>query len=318
MKLLNRLILVLIIGFVITSCKDEDTFPYDQDEVLSNSGAFVRVDNVISGEFDLNNFSSSSFQVELTEWDVEDGALLQNLVLTVEFVDNTPENGTNNVAATTIETYVPSDFSTDPETGLPNIIVNIPATDALNTVGLTESDLDGGDVFRFEWTLNLTNGKSFNRTNSSASFPSWPFYNSPFLLDVGVVCLLPDGFATGSYAMTQTEGNSDPFFGEPTTFYEGDVTLAVGATSTERTFGFPWLGFPSTMAFNLVCGNTEVSANASAGASCGGGIVWFTGDGSGKGTFDPQDDGTITIRFWDDYTNDCGLTAITELTLIKN
>lgn len=318
MKFINKLSVFVMLILVTIACQDEDKLPYSIDEVIANQGAFVRLDDVISGEFDLLNLAGSNFAVELEAWDAEQGTLLQSLDLTVEFVDNTPDNGTNPVAQTAVETFAASAFTNDAETGLPNITIQYTANEILSLMGLTAADLDGGDVFRFEWTLNLSNGKSFNRNNSSSSLPGWPFYNSPFLLDVGVVCLLTDGYAVGSYAMTQTEGLPDPFFGNPTTFYEGDVELIVGATSTERLFDFEWLSFPSTMGFNLVCGNTEASSGQDPGASCGGQILWFTGDGSGKGSFDPLDDSVITLRFWDDYVNDCGLTAITELTLTRN
>jgi len=283
MKYINRIFSMMCIGAVIVSCTDESTMPYDQDAIIATgqTTGFVRLNDVVSGEFDLNNIAGSNMEIQLEEWDAKGGALLQDIVLTVEFRDNTPDNGTNNVAATTVGTFPAAQWTAAGEDNLPNITVSTTANDALAALGLTAADLDGGDVFRFEWTLNLTNGKSFNRTNASNSLASWDFYNAPFLLDVGVVCLLPDGFATGSYAMTQTEGEVDVFFGEPTAFYEGDVDLIVGATSTERLFDFDWISFPSTMGFNLVCGKTEVSSGADPGASCGGGIVWFTGDGSG-------------------------------------
>jgi hypothetical protein len=319
MKFINKFFSVACLGAVAFSCADDSTLPYDQEAILNNQGAFVRLESVVSGEFDLNDIASSSFGVELEAWDAEGGNLLDNIELTVQFIDNTPGNGTNNVAAAALGSFPAASFTNDAETGLPNITLAVTANDAMTALGgLVNADLDGGDVFRFEWKLNLTNGKSFDRNNQSNSLSSWPFYNSPFLLDVGVVCLLPDGFATGSYAMTQTEGEVDVFFGEPTAFYEGDVMLIEGASSTERLFDFSWISFGSTMGFNLVCGNTAVSSGANPGASCGGGIVWFTGDGSGSGTFDGSDDSVITLRFWDDYTGDCGLTAVTELTLTKN
>lgn len=317
MKYINKII-VLALVMVGFSCTDEDTFPYLYDDIISNQGAFVRLDNVISGEVDLLDIPSSSISFEIEEWDVEDGALLQDITFTVEFIDNTPDNGTNNVAAVDLMTVPASSFTADAETGLPNYVLNMTAQEALNLLGLTSADLDGGDVMRYKWTLNLTNGKSFNSDNQSSSLPAWAFYNSPFLLDVGVVCLVSDGYAIGSYHMLQTAGGSDPFFGDPHKFYEADVMLTEGATSTERLWGFSWISFPSTMGMNLVCGRTLTSTGQNPGASCGGNIDWFTGDGSGFGSFDPNDDSTITLRFWDDYENDCGLTDIVELTLTRN
>lgn len=317
MKNINRILGLAFLSVLGFACTDEDTFPFDQDAIINNNGAFVRLDEVIAGEFDLNDLSSSEMGVELEVYDIESGGLLRDVTFSVEFIDNSAGNGSNPVPAVELGTFPASSFTRDPETGLPNIVVGYTADETLAALGLTAADLDGGDVFRFEWTLNLTDGRSFNRNNQSGSLPAWDFYNSPFLLDVGVVCLLPDGFATGAYRVEQTEGPADPFFGNPTTFYTVDTELTVGATSTERVFDMNWISFPSVMGVNLVCGRTSVSSSASPGASCGTTIVWITNDTSGPGAFDGADDSVMTMRFVDDFEGTCGITSIIELTLTK-
>ncbi|NQZ77074.1 MAG: hypothetical protein HRT61_13380, partial [Ekhidna sp.] len=199
-------------------------------------------------------------------------------------------------------------WTADPDTGLPNITIDVTAPEALALLNLTTDDIDGGDTFRFEWTLNLTNGKSFNRNNSSSSLPSWAFYSAPFLLDVNVICSLPDGFALGSYTLTQDVLGS--FAGG--TFNDAPITveLVEGATPTQRSFNAIYLEHfaigngANPFAFNLVCGRAIFVDQQASGLRCGTAIL--LGPADNPGSYDVADDGTITLTLKEDITSDCG------------
>lgn len=288
------------------ACQDEDKLPYSIDEVIGNQGAFVRNISVSSGEFNLNDIPSSSFGIQLEAWDAQNGSLLQSLDVTVEFVDNTPDNGENPVDQTFIETFDASAFTIDSETGLPNIDLNYNAEDVLDILGLSNADLDGGDIFRFEWTLNLTNGKSFNRTNSSSSLPGWPFYNAPFLLDVSVICLVDETFATGTYVVSQ---QTDGLFGG--VWGDDDITVEVTTVpdfSTRRQFEAVYLpqfaigNGPQPVQFDLVCGRTASVNEQPSGLQCTAGLRF--GPADSPGSFVTDEEIVLTIK--ENIDSDCG------------
>lgn len=312
MKHINKLLIGLFV-LSFASCGDPD-LPYDEETMQNTNGAFLRTIEIPSGIFDRNDIGSSEFQVILEEFDVQEGGLLESVTFYVTFIDNTPDNGTTTGAKMELDTYPASQFSNDPDTGLPRITVTYDADDIMNAFGFTLADIDGGDVFRFEWDLNLTDGRTYNRDNSSNSVEGETFYNSTFISDVSVVCLLDDGFAIGDYNLDQTQGSADPFFGAPTKFEEGTVTLSEGSTPTRRIFDVNYISFALDLEIDLVCGKVVVPSQP-AGVGCGGGIIWATG--TTEGSFDPSDDTTIIINLEDDVTDDCGLNEQMQLVLTR-
>ncbi len=325
MKYINKLILGLCFLAVVAACTDEDTFPYDQDEILATQEftGHVRLSSVNSAQFDLFNIAGSSMGISLEEWDPNNGNNLENIVLTVEFVDNTPDNGNSSAAAVEVATYPAADWTRGGDDNLPQIDIEVPAADALSLLGLTTVDLDGGDFFRFEWTLNLTNGRSYNRNNMSSSLPGWPFYNSPFLLDVPIVCLFDQPtFAVGSYTLTQTaDGINGPSFGPAGE--DVAVTLALGENATTRVFEVTYLPYlnlgngPFEVPFDLICGKTITGTVPSTGLGCGGVAIQF-GAADDPGAFDFDDDSVITITIKEDITGACGSAVDSQFTLTKN
>ncbi|MFK7951662.1 MAG: hypothetical protein AB8B73_02355 [Ekhidna sp.] len=317
MRYINKII-VLSLVMVMFSCTDEDTFPYQYDEIVANQGAFVRLQQTVSAEVDISDIAGSSIAVDIQEWDVEDGGLLQDVVFTMEFIDNTPGNGTNNVAAVEVETVPAASFTADPETGLPNYSFSRTAPQAMALLGLTTADLDGGDVFRLEWTLNLTNGKSFNRNNQSSSLPAWDFYSSPFLVDATVICSVDPTFATGTYTLTQVTAGA---FGG---VFEADLTVELALdpdVSTRRSFDAVYLpqfnigNGPATFAFDLVCGRLVGVDNQGSGLQCSAGILF--GPAETPGSYDVSDDSVMTLTFNEDKTGDCGAGADVTWTLTR-
>ncbi|NQZ79297.1 MAG: hypothetical protein HRT61_24730, partial [Ekhidna sp.] len=91
MNILKRLLISAFMLTVIFSCEDEAGQPYQVEDILANQGAFIRLQSVNAGEFDLSNFNASSMSVDLEHWDAEGGSLLQDAVLTLEYIDATGE-----------------------------------------------------------------------------------------------------------------------------------------------------------------------------------------------------------------------------------
>ena len=295
MKYINRILVLVGFAALGFACEDEDTFPYDQDAIINNNGAFVRLDAIAGAEYDLLDLSTGVLSLESVD-------------LTVEFIDNTPDNGDSSVPAVAVASFPASMWTRDATTGLPNLELSTTALTALDLLNLTAGDLDGGDVFRYEWTLNLTDGRSYNRNNQSSSLPAWDFYNSPFLADVSVVCLLESTFGTGSYVLSQ---QTDGLFGG---VFEADLAIelvAVEGFTTRRQFSAVYLpqfsvgNGPDDVQFDLICGRVFGLAEQQSGLGCSGvNLTWGAADM--PGSFDGLDDSLITLRLKENINSACG------------
>ena len=321
MKFIYKAFLGLGLIGIMASCTDEDTFPYDQDEILATQSetGFVRLTEVISGEVDLFNIPTAEVSFSLEAWTEDDANSLDRVEIFVSYIDNTPDNGDASAGPVAVATYPASAWTREGDDNLPNITITHDVSELLTLLGIDETQMDGGDSFEMTMEMVLTNGNRFTRDNASGSLPGWPFYNAPFFMTANVVCILEDGFATGSYHLLQTVGPSDPFFGNPHTFYEGDVDIVEGTSSTNRTFSTVYLGFDQDMIFDLICGRTVVPTELPTTLACGGAdLVWGGTETSGNGAFDAADDSALTIRLEDDLLSSCGLEAVFELSLTKN
>lgn len=187
------------------------------------------------------------------------------------------------------------------------------------------NDLGGGDRFDFFNTTTLTNGMVFPDTVlqgtefenvnvtpniiNSAATSSFSVGFSAF-----VACPVPEGFATGKYIVEQTEGPSDPFFGNPYRWLTEEVTLNT-VSPIERTFNGTYFTFDNRkFNFLLICGVVLVGETA-AGLGCGGPGLGWKGD-SPPGTYDEADDSVIIIKLLENSTGGCGLPVDEPLTLV--
>lgn len=196
----------------------------------------------------------------------------------------------------------------------------IPLNDFKTALGLKDEDLDGLDQLTiynettmkdgrvYPSTITVNDTTSFinvtpNITNSSGttSFTS--------TIVVFVQCPLPDGFATGKYKLEQLSGPDDPFFGNPTRWGPGEVTLTA-AGSIQRTFTGKYFTFDVPFSFVVTCGSLVVPKGDS-GLSCGG--PSFTWIQDGINTYD--DDSEFIITLIDNVDGACGLPASEPLTL---
>ena len=94
---------------------------------------------------------------------------------------------------------------------------------------LRRTMLNGADTFVLEWTMNLTDGRSFSGEDVNGNVSAvGAFYSSPYSDTAPVVCLLPETLFTGTYLIEQqNDGNYGAVF--PDGEYE-----VISLTSTER------------------------------------------------------------------------------------
>jgi len=309
-----RFILLLILITVIVSCEDEDAqrIPFDEIEKVVN----MRI------QTSLTSFDQTSPEKTTTLTFFTENNNVDRVDLFIQHSALLTEDITTGLLATIEEKNIGNDGNTQ---------FTFSLLDAANALNLDVESIFGGDVITVFPVTTLTDGRVFPDTvlkdtpfqtvnvtpniinsNATTSFTAQ--------LPYPIVCPLPEGFATGSYQMTQ-EVDFDPlFFGVPTGF--GPETVNITATSnTGRSFNYSYLpafgGFASTLNFDFACSVVLLSAQGT-GATCSAGISVDI-NLANVGTFNIEDDNTFTISILNDVTNDCGQgVAPTVLRFTKN
>jgi hypothetical protein len=183
-------IATLLAVFVFTACEQEIVERID--EFSLEQGGYIRT--VAPFPVAATTFKVSKANMAGTKWEFtaeavtpNAGADFQSYDWVVRFVDATPANGTNNVADKTFKSYPASAFAKDPQTGYPRATLGSTGKELLDAAGLKEEQIAIGDRFEVRGTMKLTNGKSFNASNTGANITGGAFYSSPFFYRVNVV-----------------------------------------------------------------------------------------------------------------------------------
>ena len=311
----SPILLLFTMGLLLlSSCADEDLSPiitFDQ----AGKGAYIRLIELRTGEFDLKQFNSSAYDYTVEFVDLEQGDLVTQYDLFVSFSDNTPDNGSNPVSRQLYTSFSPSDFS-ESDDGFKSLDVTIPLADVTSAIGLSESQLAAGDVFRFFGEITLQDGSVFTAQNSSATIRGSAFAGF-FNFTSKVTCPLPDDQFTGTYTISYVDATFP--FGPATFGPEGtQVTLStVAGSSTKRSFDAVYLqagGFgqpASTFTMDFVCDIVVMDPGQGTGLGCGGTIT--IGPSPTSASVDISDDSSFTL-FFDEFVNDggCGVGAITQ------
>lgn len=306
----------------LSSCRDfvEPRIPY----ATFDTGAYLRTIARTSTSFNFFDLANSKFALTLEAVDIEDGKTVQTVEIRVRHRRLIPGVGlkytpTNDVL---IKTLQASDFASNADSRFLRTSFQITGSEAITAVGLTAGEIRGGDVFEFRLVLNDKFGRSFSTNNVTTNVAGQPFYASPFQYPVSVICPVATTYAVGSYTLKQTQGPSDPFFGNPTRFVEEKVTLAaVASNSTQRVFTVKYLGGFVSLPFTiqLSCG-VVLKPKESTGIGCSAADVSWASDNANLSKYNPNDDKVIVVNFVDDVDSSCGALAKTpiQFTLTKN
>ncbi len=291
------------------SCADEDLKPiltFDQ----VGKGAYVRLLELISGEYDLNNFDNSSYEYTIEFVDLEQGNLVSQYNLMVSFDD---KDGTLSDPVQ-YRTWSSGDF-TDNANGFKGLAnIQIPIKDVASLFGLGLADLAAGDQFHFDGSVTTTDGRTFGFENSTAAVNGSAFAGH-FDFTVKATCPLPDTDWVGDYQISYDNGvpadGFGPIFGaEPPV-----VTLTtVSGSTTRRQFGWSYL--PDSYNFDGQVGDMDfvcveiVLSTMDTGVGCGGGNILIGQDGPSP-VADLSDDSSFRLKLID-YQSDggCGVDPI--------
>ena len=281
---------------LLNSCKESDKVI---DEVFDNvtRGATLRTMNLINGTVNVFDLANSTFEVELEYRDNEQGALFSSYDVYVSFIDNTDDGVDNSKPEVFLQNVPSSELPINPEYGFPRGVLQLPANESLAALGLSEDQLNGGDVFFYRLVLKLTDGREFTN-NASGNVTGGSFFSSPFAYAAPVVCLFdePD-FFSGTYLLQQVQGAG----GFGVTFADQLVEIAAdGINRTTTVIYFPGFDIASAFRMQFICGEILVLDDSVALACAGGTAIGWT-QGTPAATFDINfvDDDVIDVNIED-------------------
>ena len=291
----------MLVVFVFASCEDEELAPILSFDTAT-IGAYPRLVELTTGEYDLANIGTSALVYEVDFVDESLGGEVVEYIIEGQFIDNTPGNDVSK-GILEFASFTPGDFSTS-RNGNQGIAITIPLTEALAFWGLSEDEVNPGDQFAFSTTVVHSDGTPYSAANSTSTVRGAAFQGF-FTFNGTLTCPLDDADFSGAYALTYLE-NGDGGFGIP--WDEQTVTInTIAGSSTMRSFNIPYLpafgGFStSDFVFDFVCENVIV-ANFDSGVGCGGGgITMVQGEPS---PFDLTNDSEIILNIIE-YNSDGG------------
>lgn len=223
---------------LLSSCRDfvEPNVPYS----TFDTGAYLRTIARTSTTFNFFDLPNAKFALTLEAVDIKDGATVETVEIRVRHRRLIPGVGLEYTptADVLVKTLQKTDFAPNTTSRFLRASFSITSAEALAAVKLTESQIQGGDVFEFRLVLNDENGRKFSVNNVTTNVAGAPFYDSPFQYFVSVVC--PTDLA-GTYDFTARDQKSGYGTCAGNTF-TGKTTWTKVGTSTrylisDGTFG---------------------------------------------------------------------------------
>ena len=185
MKNIYKLLFVSLLTLPF-SCYDSENVV---DELLEPvNGAVVRGVEVYTteGQGLINSSDNeSAFVAIIEEQDVEDGALMAEIRMYVDFVDYTPGNGDASTMALA-QTFLPSDMYEGP-VGLPRRDINFTWGQMKEALGFSGGEAIAGDLLKIQFELELTNGEVYGYNDAGGSVLGG-FFSSPYTYNALLSC----------------------------------------------------------------------------------------------------------------------------------
>ena len=166
----NKIVLtyLAVIVLMITACRDESLAPIATFDA-AEKGAYVRLVEENEADFNLFDLGNSVMEFTVEFVDLEQGNLVSEYNLMLEYEDANPDNGDETRGLTEFRSWTAADFTTNKAgfQGLENI--RITPSEAFAALGISEESVKSGDKFKFRGNVTTTSGASFNASNSSAA-----------------------------------------------------------------------------------------------------------------------------------------------------
>lgn len=193
-----KIYMLLGIAVFLTSCSEDDKSTIIVQNTVS-TGAILRT-IVEDGDFDIFR-TANVIDITVEEQDLENGALLDRVDLSLSFVDNNfldedAESDRESVLLTAFKTIPVADFAAGGDQGLPRNSFNYTLAEALTTLGVDLTQVLPGDQIVLDLELFLTDGRSFDFNDGTGNVSGGSFFSSPFqyvqLIDDGIEFVVED------------------------------------------------------------------------------------------------------------------------------
>lgn len=182
MKDIKKLLILLTFGAFFVACETEIVDKVDTFNLPS--GGYMRVVTPFPlTAFSVSKKNMSGTKLELVHEAVtpEKGANFANYDLEMRFV------GAATTAYKAFRSIPASSYAKDPTTGYPRHTLTITGTEAMTAMALDTSKISKGHKFEIKATMKLSDGKTYNASNTHANITGGAFYSSPFFYTLNVV-----------------------------------------------------------------------------------------------------------------------------------
>lgn len=221
MKYISKIVLSFSLIALIVGCTEDESVITQVDDGVVR-GAILRTIEVDPLNFDLRD-PDRPWNLTVEMEDNNQGDLLDFVEVYVTFFDNTPENGDNPVERQLVTTIPASEFAVGP-VDLPRTGFDLTLPEVTQAAGLNDDQVEGGDVFRVELELNLTDGRVYTKDDVNGGVAGGSFFQSPFQYRLTIVGCPPrpgvytiemtDDFGDGWQSTTADDGPGIQVFGD--------------------------------------------------------------------------------------------------------
>ena len=243
MKNLKKLFVAFIAMVTTVSCGDPE-LPVELFPEMEY-GAYARKMSQ-EGKFNFYDIAGSKIDMHVEYYDEAQGANIAEFDIDVEYVD-VVGGGAGSIARTNFRTISASEFVKNAD-GYLSSDISLGFSATLAAVGATESDITGGNYFRYWFTITKTDGTVFDYNNTGPNLQSSNAFGALFRLNVSIVC--PSDLestwdavsvgqgswgctATSNYSGSWEKSGADNLYIEPSGQFDWGIYLACyGPTST--------------------------------------------------------------------------------------
>jgi hypothetical protein len=180
MKKLSFYILLLSVIAFVSGCEQDRNFVEYKD---LEHAAFPRLLGSVTGPyapaFNYNDVAGSSLSFTVEFYDDQNGQSVESYAWTV--------NHTPTGTSAPIGSKSRSEFGTSPD-GLPSADFTFTFQQALDALGLTIDDVNGGEAIQFYATLTLNDGRVFTHANTSDVIEGQPAFKAFFQHRANLIC----------------------------------------------------------------------------------------------------------------------------------
>lgn len=293
MKEILRYMTAICVLFLFVQCTDGGKAIEEVMEEIER-GAVLRNKAFNNIVFDINDLNST-YSIVLEEQDIQEGGLLKDVDVFIQFVDRTTSSVDLTSQETLLKTVTKEEFELGPD-GLPRTTFEIRFEAALDATGLTQLQAQCKDQFEVRLVLNLTDGRSFDTPTASASILTDDcFFKSPYRYSIPIVDPIEDLLFTGRYEYTTLiEGAFGNTFGPSRV-----VEIVAGSSPNVRLAPFGEGTFEFTVACDAIYPKLYESLNGFCQESDG--HILLGPDPNNAGLADPDDDSVFEIQFIEGY-----------------